>query len=75
MNIRIDVRLIDQKVYGFMQARANGDEVHLVVCDLPDELDCSLATLYRAIKRLQNAGKIARLDGSNKTGYTYRICA
>lgn len=71
--MRIDVRLIDQEVYRFMQARANGNEVHVVVCDLPDELNCSLKTAYRAIKRLQAAGRIARVDGSKRTGHTYRI--
>lgn len=71
--MRVEIALIDQEVYKWMQDRANCNEVHVVVCDLPDELKCGRNTVYRSIKRLQNAGYIMRLDGSRRTGYTYRI--
>lgn len=73
--MRVDVRLIDQEVYRWMAGRANLNEVHVVACEMPDELKCSLRTVHRSLKRLQDTGYIKRVDGSRRHGYTYRICA
>lgn len=72
MSIRIDVRLIDKEVLETLTA-SDQQQVHVIVRKLADDLKCSLPTVHRSIKRLQAAGYIKRMDGSRKTGYTYRI--
>lgn len=75
MAVRIDVRLIDREVMKDLTARSDDQRVHIICRKLAADLQCSEITVYRAVKRLQSAGYIKRLDGSRKTGYTYRICA
>jgi predicted transcriptional regulator len=67
------MKLFDRHLLKHLQTNAVDDEVHIIYRAIAEDLHCGRSTAYRSVKRLHHAGRIVRVAGNHRKGYTYRV--